>query len=189
MRRVLMSQQGRFSLGPNIDHKQGAKMSRSDDYINFIFSRIEDKAFRTAFKHADNEAFIWNAYPYIRNFVNIENETDARLYVLIGSAIIKSGQKENGKCGLGNAFWRIYNKNYDSTEFPPRFKRILAADNLDEILSILRPSLALIRSKDIPLDFKKLLSELNKYRFDGSRNQVRAAWASDYFNKGEEENE
>ena len=164
----------------------GAKMSKSDKYVDYVFSRIKDKAMAADLRHGDNSAYSVKAAARIHRFVDIGNDTQVRIYTLIGSAIVKSGQKENGTCGLGNAYWRIYHDTCREDEFPHRLERLLACDDIDELLDLLRQSLSLIRSKGIQLDFARLLREVESFRSGSEkRNKVRASWASDYFNKGD----
>ena len=164
----------------------GAKMIKSDKYVDYVFSRIKDKAMAADLRHGDNSAYSVKAAARIHRFVDIGNDTQVRIYTLIGSAIVKSGQKENGTCGLGNAYWRIYHDTCREDEFPHRLERLLACDDIDELLDLLRQSLSLIRSKGIQLDFARLLREVESFSScSEKRNQVRASWASDYFNRGD----
>lgn len=157
-------------------------MSRTDDFVDYIFERIGyDKGFRAELRRADGSISEWKVWPLIQRFFGrVDNELERKTYVLIASAIAKSGQAKNGSVGLGTAM-RLVSKE-EKNEFPIRFQRILSSDNLDDLLRVMRSTLQFISSKGICMDYKSLLKQLLEYKFENSRERIRYAWASDYLN-------
>ena len=171
-------------------------MSRSDEFVDYLFKICSrDKGFRADLRRADNPAFEWRIWPVINRFAgSLESDDIRKAYAIIGSAIGKSGQSRNGNIGIGKAF-RFISKGDagkfpkgDAGKFPPRFMRLLSSNDLSDLLMVLRPVLSYISSEDIALDYKGLLKSILGFRYEESRNRIKACWAADYLNVEEDGN-
>ena len=163
-------------------------MSRSDEFVDYLFEICSrDKGFRADLRRADNPAFEWKIWPVINRFAgSLEPDDIRKAYAIIGSAIGKSGQSRNGNIGIGRAF-RFISKG-DAGKFPSRFMRLLSSNDLSDLLMVLRPVLSYISSEDIALDYKGLLKSILGFRYEESRNRIKACWAADYLNVEEDGN-
>lgn len=166
-------------------------MGRADAYVDYLFQRLaDDKALRADFRRADNETFEYKIWPVLNSFVDLERSGERKAYAIIGAAIAKSKMTSNGEMGLGSAF-RSASQDTNSThgnkeeKFPPRFSRLLSAESLDEVNSVIRPMLTLLISKGARLDFKRLLKDLVDFQYSPDR--VRVRWAMDYMRSGGED--
>ena len=158
-----------------------------EDFVNYVFRRMnEDKGFRADLRRADNPQFEWRIWPLINQFAGgIDNDDKRSAYAIVASSIAKCGNKENGSFSLGQAMRIIASS--EKNKLSLRFARLLSADDARELIILLRPTLSMITSKGIRLDYVRLLNDLLKYRFEASREQVRISWASDYFNWSDQE--
>lgn len=157
---------------------------RSKEFVDYLFSLLgKDKGLRACFKRADNEAYEWKTWQVLRRFVNLEHDDERRAFALIGACIAKSKQEANGSVGLGRAC-RIAAGNEDD-DFSPRFMRLLSAESADELLVVLRPSLAYLVSKCGNLDFAGILDDILAFKW--KREKIRVCWAKDYLNNDDGE--
>ena len=158
---------------------------RSDDFVSYLFSlKGKDKGMLASFKRADNEAYEWKTWQVLRRFVDLERDDERRTFALVGACIAKSKQTVNGTVCLGRAF-RIAAGD-EGGNYSPCFMRVLSAESLDELLVILRPSLAYLTNQCGNLDFCGILADVLSFKY--RRDSIRVRWAKDYLaNDGEEE--
>lgn len=156
---------------------------RSEDFVDYLFSlKGKDKGLMASFKRADNEAHEWKTWQVLGRFVDLERDDERRAFALVGACIAKSKQSANGTVGLGRAF-RIATGD-DGGNYSPRFMRVLSAENLDELLVILRPSLTYLTDQCGILDFDGILVDILAFKY--RRDSIRGRWAKDYLANGEE---
>lgn len=156
------------------------------EFVEYIYKRISaDKGIRAILRRADNPSFEWRSWGLLHDAgIDIINEHTRRAYVIIVSAIAKSKTDHNGAVSLGQAFRKI-SSDARSSEFSLRFRRLLSADSMDELLDILRPALSHILSEGIQLDFAELLNDLISLKFNKYR--IKLKWANEYLNFEQED--
>ena len=155
-------------------------------FVEYVFERKEsDSSFRAALKSATAPNLEWKAWAIINNFTkDLSDKTERETYALIGSSIAKSHQKENGKTTLGRAIRIASKETNDETTIPPRLLRLLSANSTDELLDVMRPTLSFLQSKEIPLDYDRILKDILSFRFgEESRTYVKSKWASEFLSK------
>ncbi len=162
-------------------------MEKSNDFVDYIFARCKsDKAFRADLRRADNPAYEWKIWPIIMKYTgSLDSDDTRRIFALVGSAIGKSNQETDGNVGIGKAFRIVSGGSQD--EFPLRFMRILSSEDVADVLAVLRPTFSYFDSEGVHLDFKRILSELLRFRFDSARTRVKAGWAADYLKISKDE--
>ena len=159
------------------------ELSKYSAFVDYIFKRIEsDKGFRADLRHADNPSFEWKIWPTIMRFEDsVDNPSIRRAYAIISAAAAKSKQKNNGTVGLGQAMKEIESEKNSADYISLRFKRIIAAESLDELLLVMPSTLALFSSEGISFDYGGLLNDLVHFRSETKREQVKMKWAKSYF--------
>ena len=161
-------------------------MSDPTAFIDYIFKRIQvDKGFRAALRRADNPSFEWHISGLLRRFLGDEYFFDdiRHAYAIVAAAAARSSLKKNGSYGFGKAMHKAVGTKFsgkDKDKFPPRFSRILSSSSFGDLIKVLRPTLQLIDSKSVPLDYSRLLTDLMRFRSDFTRERVRIEWAADY---------
>lgn len=161
------------------------------DYVNEIFKRKEDDvAFRANMRHASSENLEWKAWNLIGrfSFIDLKDTSERKTYILIGSSISNSKQKNNGCVKLGEALSLATKEEKKSQEknkykLPARFARVLSCSSLDELINVLRSTLTLISSKEIELDYADLLTDILNFQYEDSILEIKAKWVSNYLSK------
>ncbi len=154
-------------------------------FVDYLFSlKGKDKGLVAYFKRADKEVSEWKIWQVLYRFgVDLQYDDERRAFALIGACIAKSKQNTNGSVGLGRAFHIATDK--EDGNFSPRFMRVLSAENINELIVVLRPSLAYLTAKCGNLDFGGILYDI--LAFKNNRDDVRKRWAENYLGDVEED--
>ena len=161
-------------------------MSREDRYIEQVFKRGEvDSGFRAIMKHADNEAFEWKTWAFLKDYVYPLSDCNLRkAYAIVGSAVAKSHQKQNGSIGLGKAIaLTMKGLSENEKKYPPRLMKILSVDEPDDLLDIMRMTFPYFQGKGIQLDFSSILRDLVGFVQNEERRElIKVHWVLDFLN-------
>lgn len=161
--------------------------NKESSYVNYVFDRKEiDNAFRANLKHAYSENLEWKAWNLIERFVDLNDTTKRKAYILIGSSISKSHQKNNGSIKFGKAM-AIALKDSDKDELPTRFAKILSCSSVDDLIDALRTTITFVNSKGIELDYADLLTDILQFQYEDSRLKVKTKLASEFLSKENED--
>lgn len=119
-------------------------------------------------------------------------EEDAALLIVSLFALWHQGKavpRSAEHTSLGKAF-RLLMDQSGSTSIEQRFIALLRANN-DQLPNQLRHAIALLRAKDIPLDWALLFSDLCQWDQEGqrARHSVRRSWARDFWERPTEPEE
>lgn len=168
------------------------KENRNEAFVNFIFQKVHQEknaGFAAKMKKADSETTEVQSWELLARWTNIENRRQTKIYGLIGSAVARSKSEANGNYGLGKALlFTIADKTeIEKSSAAARLRRILACQDGMELVRILRPTLRYLESKEVSLDYSRLLEEILWFDNDASRDRTRARWAGEFFTYGEEE--
>ena len=164
-------------------------------FIDYIFRHIKaDKGFRAELRHAANPLLEYRVFPEIYHFVGdkILDGNIKQIYMLVASAAAKSGLESDGTYGFGRAMREVSDikDSNGRKSFHPRFSRIVSIRSFKDLAEVLRPTLQLIASRNIPLDYSMLLSDLIRWNSsDADRTRVKDEWCADYLGKIEQQDE
>jgi len=105
-----------------------------------------------------------------------------RWYFLVGSLFALHPER-GGRGNLGEVFRRI--ANADTTKGPAesvekRFVALLASD-ADDLPHRLRQAVSLARSKDVPIDWFRLLTDLFHWEDPDRKMKIQLAWSSSFW--------
>lgn len=167
---------------------------KSEDYVNHIIKSIKDdngKGLIAKMRKADNENTEYQSWEILSRWVNLEWQADRRSFALIGSAIARSKPSAEGTLSIGEALRLVHLKDKDSEDLDKsssalRLRRLLACKNREELLDILRPVLRYLESKDMVIQYARLLDEILWFDNEDNRDRTRAKWARDFYNRKEE---
>ncbi|WP_010255765.1 type I-E CRISPR-associated protein Cse2/CasB [Treponema primitia] len=169
------------------DSKSNAKA-----FVEMIIKRIGgDKAFGAAMRRADNPVTERHSWDYLAQWCDLEKIDKSRAYALIGAAVAKAKPVQNGSLGIGRAIAQCYadegrSNGNEKDAAKIKLRRLLACKTTKEACGILRPLLSLIKSRNIHLDYAKLLQEL-QYNDEAFNDWIKRRWAMDFYNKKETE--
>jgi len=168
--------------------------SRYEKFVAYIFARCEkDKGVAARLKRAGNPDTEYQCWELLANWgVDLERHDERLPYATISSAIAVADAKQNGSLKLGQAIALCYEDGRESDAAKAKLRRLLACSDVSEVCRVLRPLLSLSNSRVSghgPLDYARLLDQLLRYRFDDSRERVRAQWAQEFYGKVAQEND
>lgn len=120
---------------------------------------------------------------YLSPWIDLTDTKERKIHVLIAGMLASEKTVGAGSLSLGKAL-RLAVKDRkkkeeakNQTPEDPRFRRLLATDDIDDALLVLRPIMQFIQSRcPGQLDYSSVLRDL---KFYGER--VRARWAQDFF--------
>ncbi len=140
-------------------------------FVEAVMRRIkaEDTAFRAAMSRADNPVQESCAWEYLIPFCNIDYENQRLAFALVGAAIARGRIEEDCDTGLGDAFKSICRNEDDKQREARRLRRIVAYDNVQELVLTLRPCLNYLVSKGARIGYAKLLNDLLYWNKDKAR--------------------
>ena len=165
--------------------KAKESVTRSQRFVETVIQRCgQDKGLAARLRRADNSATEYQSWELLASLnVDLERDYERLPFAIVAAAIAKSKTDSNGSLTLGRAIAACYEKEgNDSSQAKIRLRRLLACDDLEELIQILRPLLSLIQSKvSQPLDYVQLLNQL---RFFSSNSQSsKARWAQEFYGK------
>lgn len=87
--------------------------------------------------------------------------------------------QSGGRGTLGTAFATLVAKNHESKESLERRFTTLLNCHRDDLPTHLRQAISLLRSKEVPIDWRQLLQ--NIFDWDDDARRVQRAWARDFW--------
>jgi CRISPR system Cascade subunit CasB len=155
-------------------------------FVGYVIERIaKDNGFAARLKRADNPATEYQSWEILAGFgIDLEKEWQRLPYCVIGAALAVK-PASNGTTSLGGAIAACYPEGNQSEQAKARLRRLLACTSTSEACRILRPLLALMASRNVTLDFARLLNELQWFS-GSSRERIRARWAQEFYRRADE---
>lgn len=153
-------------------------------FVTVVIQRCsQDKGLAARLRRADNPATEYQSWELLASMgVDLERDYERLPFVTVAAAIAKAKIEGNGSLTLGRAIAACYEKGNESDQAKSRLRRLLACDDLEELVRILRPLLSLIQSKvSQPLDYIKLLNQLRFFAMRGQSIKIR--WAQEFYGK------
>lgn len=170
------------------------KKLKGDRFVKYVLSRLErkpngklkDTAFRAALTRADNPATESQAWQYLANFCNMMDDNERQSYGLIAACMARKMVEKNGSQTLGQAMYLSKEKIDENDESMNRkFRRILACDNTQELIPVLRPILRYVTGKEnVSLDYAQLLRDILYFN-----EKTKILWATHYYRNWKEAEE
>lgn len=165
---------------------------KTEAFVQYLFERIcqkKDKGFAAKLKKGDNEATEIQSWEILARWVDLEKVLEVKAFGLVGAAVARSSQQKDGSYGLGKALWLSLEdkKDAESSSAAARLRRLLSCQDRLELMRILRPTIGFLQSKEISMDYSRLLDEILLFDGDNSRERVRTRWAMEFFGQKEAE--
>ena len=82
---------------------------------------------------------------------------------------------------LGKAARMLVEDEDDEKRIKRRFDAIATAQSMEELANHLRGMIQLLKSKDIPIDYRALAQDLFQFQLAGTRDAVRLRWGQDFY--------
>ena len=164
--------------------ENSSQLTREERFVNGVIQRCrDDKGLAARLRRADNPATEYQSWEFLASLgIDLEKDFKRLPFVAVSAAIAKAKSEKNGVLSLGQAIAACYADGPGSNQAKACLRRLLACDELPEVCRILRSLLALIDSKvGQPIDFARLLTQLNRFAFEDSRLQVKAQWAQEFY--------
>lgn len=164
----------------------------TDSFVDHIFDMVharQDSGFAAKMKKADNEGTEAQSWELLARWTDLENKRRTKCFALVGAAAARTRSPMNGELGLGRALWMSLEDKteVDKSSAAARLRRILACQDSQELVRVLRSTLRFLESKEITLDFSRLLEELLWFDNETSHDRCRARWAMEFFGQKEAE--
>jgi CRISPR system Cascade subunit CasB len=171
----------------NIEEKKS--QAKPERFVDWVISELAKEkpntALRAALRRADS-----SSWEYLTHFCDLENKKQARAFALIGASLAYTRPVTNGALSLGTALARCYDTEEAGGDkrdaARQKMNRLLSCTTVQEVITMLRPILRLINSKDIRLDYICLLKELVFYPDEQFHNRIKPRWAKDFYYRKEE---
>ncbi len=161
---------------------ENKKQTRSQRFVDAVLARCrEDKGFAARLRRADNPDTEHYAYGLLVDFgIALERDGERRAHALIGASLSRGKREQDGTLGLGEALRRCVESEEQGEA---RLRRMLACRTREEACRMLRPLLALIAARDMPLCHARLLDDLLAFHFDDARRRICLRWAQEFYGK------
>ena len=159
--------------------------SRDQRFVETVIDRCQkDKGLAARLRRADNLATEYQSWEFLGRFgVDLEKDHERLPFVTVAAAIAKSKSDHNGHLGIGQAILACYDHDRGNAQAEARLRRLLACSELTEVCRVLRPTLALIKSKaGSPLDYIRLLRQLRFFGFE-SGHKTKIQWAQEFYSQ------
>ncbi|MBQ6108978.1 MAG: type I-E CRISPR-associated protein Cse2/CasB [Thermoguttaceae bacterium] len=160
------------------------------DFVIDVITRIkkDDTAFRAALTLADNPQTEYLSWRYLIELGSVDLKIDwqRRAYALVGAAIARKRPTEDGSQSLGEALKMCCIKPGEVDDsVDRRFRRILACDSREELITVLRQIIRYLQSNEkVSLKYEDLLWDILKFGDD-----VKRKWAKAFYPKKSEMSE
>lgn len=161
-----------------------------ESYVNHVYDMVhikQNKGFAAKIKKGDNSATEYQSWEILARWTKLGDRQSTKSFALIGASIARSKRSANGNLGLGGAIRSTVDgkQEIEHSSGAVRLRRLLACQDQGELLRILRPTLRYLESKEIPVDYNRLLEDINWFNSDTSRERTRACWAEDFYRETE----
>ncbi|NLE25357.1 MAG: type I-E CRISPR-associated protein Cse2/CasB [Clostridiaceae bacterium] len=154
-------------------------------FVEYVINRLSsDNAFGARLRRADNRATEYQSWEYLVKWCDIEKPWERLPFALVAAALAKAKPKANGYLGIGKGISHCYDDKQNSDAAKAKLRRLLACNSIEDAVHVLRPLLSLVQSKGVPLDYGKLLDELQWFGTYGEKQKLR--WANEFFERRDE---
>lgn len=158
-------------------------------FVAAMISRItkqKDTACRAALRRADNPNTASYAWEYLAPYCDLRNERERLAFALAGAAIARAAPDHDGKCDLGETLAAVCDTSDARDRESRRLRRLLACDSVPELVSVLRPVVQYLQSKNKGslLGYERLIWDML-----GWGEKVKVEWARHFFRAAEPEAE
>jgi CRISPR system Cascade subunit CasB len=156
---------------------------RAADFVGALRRARNDRGKLAALRRGltDNPRLHVDAWPVI---AGLGGDIGQPAYVAI-AALYASHPEESNACNFGETCRRIaQGDGKDIVEsFERRFRRLLACDTVDDVISQLRSWVRLAASKGVGVNYESLMNDL--LWWNRSADRTRVEWAKSFWQSGE----
>lgn len=157
-----------------------------EKFVSTIFSSIEDKGLRAAFRRADSSRLNFRCIEFLlKHGVRADDVFERTAALTIMALIARSNVNKNGSINFASALALCYTDKSNSDAVVLRIKKICSCENVQELASSLRRLIALISSKNINVDYVSLLKDLMLFRYENQRDNLRIKWMKEFYSSEE----
>lgn len=161
---------------------ENKEQTRARRFVAAVLDRCrEDRGFAARLRRADNPDTEYYAYGELARFgIALEDDRERRPYAVVGASLSRSGRGQDGSLGLGEALRRCVESEEQGEA---RLRRMLSCRTTEEACRMLRPLLALVAARDVPLCHAGLLEDLLAFHGDRGRRRVCLRWAQEFYGR------
>jgi|GEM_PF-4347190 len=157
-----------------------------EKFVSTIFSSIEDKGLRAAFRRADSSRLNFRCIEFLlKHGVRADDVFERTAALTIMALIARSNVNKNGSINFASALALCYTDKSNSDAAVLRIKKICSCENVQELASSLRRLIALISSKNINVDYVSLLKDLMLFQYENQRDNLRIKWMKEFYSSEE----
>ncbi len=155
-------------------------------FVAAVFSAIEDKGIRAAFRRADSARLHFHCIEFLlKHSMEIDDINIRAASLTVMAAIARSNVTKNGSIHFARAIALCYSDKSDSEAAISRIRKICSCENMQELTSTLRRLLTLISSRSIAVDYTSLYKDLLVFRYESQRDNLRVKWMKEFYSSEE----
>lgn len=164
-------------------------------FVEAIEARADaDKAFAADLRTLATSRPSYRALGWIVGFnVNIEYEDAIAPYALVASSLCWQKPVRNGKLGLGAALRLLASRDGTGADLDnerdPYLERVMSCTSVTEICNVVEGIIRQLQSRQICLDFARLLNELRWFGNEDSARKTKRRWVRDFYSPARKEQE
>jgi CRISPR system Cascade subunit CasB len=169
--------------------EESKSQAKPERFVRWVISELTKEkpntALRAALRRADS-----SSWEYLTCFCDIANKKQVRAFALIGASLAYARPVDQGALSLGAALVRCYDTEEAAGDkrdaARQKLNRLVSCTTIQEVITMLRPILRLINSKDVQLDYIRLLKELVFCSDERFHDRIKPRWAKDFYYRKED---
>lgn len=161
---------------------------QNEDFVARLIEICRDRGYRAALRRYWSETTRHDAYAALGRLRALDDDRRTIVSALYATHSSSAEAHCSGGHSIGSAALELGGRKTTATEFPSmerHFRRLLAADNLDDLKWQLYRLVKRLERTSIPLDYARLLSDL--CQFQSNPETVKTRWAIAFWQAPSEE--
>lgn len=156
--------------------------TKAERFVEYVIKNIsEDSAFRARLRRSSAKGMEMYALEYLNKWCNWTDDNQRLPYLLVGSSLSSTRKKSNGYLNFGRALSECYKDGSESKAAQARLMQILSCNSLTVLFPIMRQNLALIESREQPVNYAWLLGDLIAFGDRRKREKIKQKWAKSFY--------
>jgi len=159
-------------------------MTKTYPFITYLEKRREDRAMLAALRRGLGRppGTAPEMYRYVVPWLGDDTPRWREDAYYLVAALFAYHPKEGGQGNLGRSFARARVPQGDNTAIERRFTALLSA-HPDDLDVYLRQAISFLKSKETPVDWHQLLSDVMAWGHPDYRERVQKAWARAFWGR------
>jgi CRISPR system Cascade subunit CasB len=161
-------------------------MTETHPFIDYLEGLREDRGALAALRRGLGQppGTVADMYPYVVPWLPAETKPRQEKAYYLVAALLAYHPAEGGTGNMGNHFARTCDPQSDNTAIERRFTTLLAA-HPDDLSTYLRQAISFLRSEEVPVNWQKLFSDLQRWHYENRI--VQKDWARAFWGQPEKE--